>query len=287
MTRHLWGNGFKRVPRVVDTLRGGPVCVFEGEDFTLTTWQDAREASLEKARHMRAAAAGLAQMHLASAGFQIEARHASFNRLGTWFVEIANSLAELRYWRDLAERRAVPTDLDRLLLHEYPRLQLLCEKAYAQLARTDYGRLLSEARTSGVYCHDSLYYQNILIDRRGAAHFVDLQKSMLDIRARDIAQLITRRLKHVAWEPDEALFILDSYQRVVPLSQNDLAAVYSRMLFPERFLKRFRAHFGHRQKSVASSCERVMSYMKWDSAFDRFLAVFPDQVDRVYGVRIC
>lgn len=254
ITDYLWERGFARVPRFLPTRFGEVAWPFGSRRCSLTTWLPGEECWLERRQNLEAAAAGLAGLHRASVGFPLRPAHAPAIRWGTWPEELAEGA---RFLSGAVRRAAAaphPSGLDRWLLEN---AGWLGERiAGARTALTEIG-LPAGQWGSGVFCHNSLYYQNILIDAARTTYFVDLDRAVWDHRMRDLAHFLDRYLHRVGWRAGCAKVALDAYRRVWPLTPLDRRLLYVRLLYPERFLKRLRSHYGLRAKEVGRAAARV------------------------------
>lgn len=256
VTEYLWERGFDRVPRFIPTRAGEPTWVLGQRRYSLTDWLPGKECWLENRGNLEAAAAALAALHRASEGFALRPEHAPAVRLGTWAEEFAAGERFLAGSRLRASFPRRPSPLDRWLLDN-------CEWLSGRLAEAR-ARLLAVAVPPGdwgpgVFCHSSLYYQNILIDRGGTVYFVDLDKAVWDHRTRDLAHFLDRYLHRVGWRTGAAFAALGAYERVWPLSPLDRELLYLRLVYPLRLLKRLRAAYATEGLKAPHSLGRVES----------------------------
>lgn len=278
ITAYLWERGFTRVPRFFPTWNGQVVFDTGSDPLTLISWQPGVECKLSRPGNLEAAARGLAELHVASRGFIPGPEHAPAARLGTWAEEFARGHAFLTAARGRALGAGPPTEVDAWLLESYPWLAGSLLAARQRLA--ELGASPEVPAWEGVFCHNSLYYQNILIEADGTTHFIDLDRALWDHRSRDLAHFLDRYLHRAGWQPEGAYRALTAYHAVWPLSNFDLGLVHVRMLFPERFLKRLRTYYGPKVKPPGHVAKRLRSLAEDGERREAFLAAFPKEAAR-------
>ncbi|MDI6871959.1 MAG: phosphotransferase [Bacillota bacterium] len=255
MTEFLWGRGFPRVPRFFPTRAGEVGWPLGSRVFSLSGWLPGEECRLERRADMEAAARGLAALHRASVGFPLRPEHAPAVRWGMWAEEMAEGERLLNACLQRASAAPRPASLDRWLIRNSPWVAGRIAKAREGLA--ELAVPLAEWGP-GVFCHNSLYYQNILVDPGRTICFVDLDRAVWDHRARDLAHFLDRYLQRVGWREDLAYAALNAYSEVWPLSPLDRQLLYLRLLFPERLLKRLWSHYGPKAKELRRATARVV-----------------------------
>ncbi len=100
-------------------------------------------------------------------------------------------------------------------------------------------RAFEAAERENFICHDSFYYQNILRDKTGKLYLVDLESSQLDCPMSDLGKLIRRIIcKHkFKWDFDICRRIIDAYDSVRPISEDELYPLLAMLTFPHKFWK--------------------------------------------------
>ncbi|MGE5509028.1 MAG: hypothetical protein ACM3RP_11175 [Chitinophagales bacterium] len=275
ITDYLWERGFARVPRFFPTPSGEVTFAAGGETLSLISWQPGAECHLSRPGNLEAAARGLAELHLASRGFVPRPAHAPAVRLGTWETEFAGGAAFLAGAWARAWTAPRPNEVDRWLVANHGWLSGRIEEARRRLAELMAAQGAGAGAPEGVFCHNSLYYQNILIEADGTTHFIDLDRALWDHRSRDVAHFLDRYLHRAGWEPAGANRLLSAYQAVWPLTPHDLGLTWVRLLFPERFLKRLRTHYGPKRREPRHVVARLESLAEDGTERAAFLAAFP------------
>lgn len=275
-TEHMAGRGFHRVPRFHSTRGGEILWSFGPYRLTLTDWMPGKECWLEHPPNLSAAAAGLAALHQASQGMIIRPEHAPAVRLGRWAEEFAGGerlLAGCLAGIPSGARLSRPGRW--LFEHGGPLLDRIRE-TQAGLAALEQAGEAADGPESGSFCHNSLYYQNILIDRAGLTYFVDLDRAVWDHRARDVAHLLDRYLHRVEWRVEAGRAALAAYERAWPLSPAGRKLVYLRLLYPERVLKRVRGCYIRHHGDPGHPFDRVKSVARDERRREKFLAFLRD-----------
>ncbi len=103
------------------------------------------------------------------------------------------------------------------------------------LESSNYLELCRIADEEKSFCHHDYTYHNIIIDNNNSVHVIDFDYCKKEIRAYDISLFMIKVLKRMDWNIEYANLILDAYNEVSPLRQDEYKVLFAFLLFPQRF----------------------------------------------------
>lgn len=222
---HLACQGFDKGPNFVLSLDGHPYVQVAGDIYYVTDWVDGRECDLSNICELEAACKILAQMHLASSGFAAQAAPQEGGRelvpLEGLFTSRMKHLYSLR---ESVEGRARKSKFDIRFLKYMDDFVKLGDLAIADLERSGY---LPENAT-GLCVRN--YGPDVLVTRPdGQMCLVDMDECYLGDRLIDLGDFIRARCE---WDVDRAVFMMEVYHMVYPLSRPEASALLAYIKFP-------------------------------------------------------
>ena len=124
------------------------------------------------------------------------------------------------------------------------------EYAVRIIEHSSYKDLCEYYSSEGYVCHDSFYYQNILVDKEDKLHIVDMESCQYDIPVSDLGKFIRRVLskKHFRWDFDYCRRIIEEYCKVRPLAREEYEMLLSILIFPHKFWKLGRQRYIRNKK---------------------------------------
>jgi CotS family spore coat protein len=91
-----------------------------------------------------------------------------------------------------------------------------------------------EVENRGV-CHHDFAHHNVLIEKDGSVNLIDFDYTILDTHLHDLSSLLIRRMKNGKWDVENALFILNSYNSIYKVENDDIEIMCAFMEFPQDF----------------------------------------------------
>lgn len=123
-------------------------------------------------------------------------------------------------------------------------LKDLCTASLSQLETSKVKGAIDHEAEVKAFVHGDYNYPNIIQDKRGQYHLIDFENTSLRVRMEDLAHLIHR---NAPWQGEKALRMIDTYDRIRPMSENDLQLLIALLYQPYPLI---RAIQNRRQKQV-------------------------------------
>jgi spore coat-associated protein S len=109
------------------------------------------------------------------------------------------------------------------------------KKAIEVLKDSRYDELCDITKHEKGFCHHDFTYHNIVIDDDNNVNVIDFDYCKREIRSYDISSFMIKVLKRSDWNMENARLILDSYNEVSPLKEEEYRVIFAFLLFPQRF----------------------------------------------------
>ncbi len=224
---YLHSNGFTRCGRVILTRDGSPY-VRDGDNlYYLTDVQkvdpiDAERLCTEGARL-------IAEFHMASKGFD---SYGVRDVWGDWEGGFARQYERLKEYKALVEQKWRKSDFDRWFLYYVDYFLSQCDRTFDMLSSSVYKDTCRWRRSEGGFCHASLRWGNILQNSSEELTLINLEGLIGDTPVRDIGDLLIFIGK---WELDKVDKFLDTYNKINPLTREEIELVQAYLRFPHLF----------------------------------------------------
>ena len=223
------------VAGIIPTKANELFFVHEGYGLVLYEWITGTDLEMEDvAEHAYAGLKGLAQFQKDSIGFVPPADCETYNRMGVWPHHLKKMLDEMKQWKTEAQEKSTP--FEQAYLKVADEMIALAEQATEMLKASCYMKWVEEIGQYGYMCHQDYGSGNALQTDKGV-YVLDLDNVAYDIPLRDVRKLITKRLEEIdgEWEQAELEKLLNSYESILPLSDEQRKLLYIDMLYPHQF----------------------------------------------------
>ncbi|MBE3584137.1 MAG: CotS family spore coat protein [Limnochordaceae bacterium] len=236
---HLRQKGI-HIPAVFTTVNGRDFVEVGGDTYLLTEFVKGRNPDYDKESDCTRVMEGLAAFHRASLGVRWSGRAQAHIQLGNWPEQYKRHLeriaqAELSgsFGREAAQYRQRFLEIGFLALH--------------QLEGSAYDDWVEEVRREGGLVHQDFAAGNLLIDRTGNLHVLDIDSLSVEIPARDLRKVLLKVLKKKqVWDHDRACALLGDYHQVNPLAKPYYAVVAIDLIFPHLYAGLVEKHTSQR-----------------------------------------
>lgn len=232
---HLINNGFKYVDKYCLNLNGEPYAIINEDIYTLSEWIDGRECDYKNKEDLSKAAAFLCKMHKASCGYEPPENSKLKTDLGRWPHLMQKRVRALDKMRGMVRKKNRKTQFDLTYIENVEFYKKLGKKAIELMDKSIYIELCDKAEEEKSFCHHDYNYHNIIIDKNDNVNIIDFDYCKKEIRAYDVANFITKTVKRLDWNIEYAKLIIDEYNKVNPLTEEELQVVYIFLVFPQRF----------------------------------------------------
>lgn len=266
---HLTGNDFERVDRYICTSSGQPYFIYSGSCYCLTDYIDGRESNFDNDSDVRLAARVLAQLHNASKGYVAPLGSKVQDELGRLPLYFVKRLDDIKKMRKQAKKGK--SKFDELFLQYAQYFVETAEDAIDELASSHYKELVEKARGEGLFCHHDFTQHNIIMAGERAT-VTSFDYCCFELRIYDLANLIRRKMRKCDWDISKAELIINSYNSVEPITEDELYVMKIILRFPQKFWRVVNRYYNSRRCwSERSSVIRLQEVIDEVGPFEEFL----------------
>ncbi|GFZ31349.1 spore coat protein [Clostridium zeae] len=235
-------NTFNRALTIDIAADGNRYVLWDGGVYTLLDLIEGRECAFSNIVDLSISARDLAVMHKSSIGiikningkvntsYSLDQKDITLGNLEGYFKY---SLSDIKKLKEQVISYRHKNEFDKLFLNEVDYYIDEVKECVELLKDSKYNDLCKE-EDKIVVCHGDLAHHNILI-KDEEAYFIDFDYCSIDLRVKDIAQLVTKAIKNFAYDMDKFNTIIDAYTSVLNLSKEEYKLLYILLKFPSDF----------------------------------------------------
>jgi len=305
ITAAIADNGYRLVDTYCKNADGNIVSVDEdGRRYILKRWFDGRECSTAQLADVCDAVRALGKLHIAMENLPAKLSEQSSAAQRTAGQPAAQSIGEKR--ADGQERAAQPYNRrSEPLVHVYERhmkeLKMAANYLKNKKRRTDFENMayknigdfhkeaveaverlnsptvkahLQNAYDTGELCHGSFNYHNVLFVGNEAA-VTNFGRCRNECRIIDLYQFMRKILEKYDWDIKLAYKLIDEYNMVRSISDNDVELLSALFAFPEKFWKIINYYFNANKAWIPpKSIEKLKLVVVQNQSRRRLLETF-------------
>lgn len=211
----------------------------DGTRWILKDWYADRECNLKDSREVLCAIERIAYLHKIL-------RRVEFKEdwnLGSILVQLPAQEME-RHNRELVRARSFirnkrkKSEFELCVMGNY---NMFLEQAKEALnGMQEFGRLYETDKSS--LCHGDLNQHHILMSPGGAA-IVEFNRMHLGMQMEDLYHFMRKAMEKHDWNLKLGMAMLETYGKVLPLSQSDRTCLYYLFLYPEKYWKQINFYY--------------------------------------------
>lgn len=236
--KHLQRNNFEFVPEIIKTLEGLDYIKIENNFAYVTPWVNARESNYDNPIDVIVAAKKLGELHNKSEGFVVTPNMKP--RVG-WlkWIETYNTRKNeiLDFKRRIAKKES-KSRFDLFYLYIMEEELERCDRSILHLAQSNYFEKMKKEMVKNGFCHHDYAHHNVMVGGDGRINIIDFDYCILDSHLHDLCSLLVRRMKYNKWNLKNAREILEAYNSVHELNQEDIPIMAAFMEFPQDYWQR-------------------------------------------------
>ncbi len=307
--QHLTQNRFRRVETFFTTQQSLPFTKIGGAYYTLSAALPGRECNFDNFTDLATASRLLAELHRASKGFTSEKASKMIlpgmqvmeeerfaaeegreegsepppiteNLVQRWIrcdigqipSIFCRRQEELKRFRRLAKKNRGRFDYAFLSIADY--YCDLAERVYYELLASPYDRLVEQYRKEGCLCHRDYTGHNILTGIR-SDYVVNFDCCSIELPVYDIANFLRRRMRKCSWSVPDAQYLMDHYNAVRPISQEEYVVLKLLLQFPQKLWRIVNKYYNTRKTWCEKSClEKLQEIMEEKELLGQFIGGF-------------
>lgn len=232
---HLIKNGFPKLDKYYINTEGNPYALVNEDIYTLSEWIDGRECNFKNKEDIIEAAKSLAYMHISSKGYEPPENSKLKTDLGRWPNLMEKRVKSFDRMKDMGRKKNNKSNFDLNYTKAVQFYKNFGRRAINVLQNSDYMDLCRITEEEKGFCHHDYTYHNIIIDNENNFNVIDFDYCKREIRIFDISNFMIKVLKRSNWNVEYAELIIDSYNKISLLREEEYTVLFAFLLFPQRF----------------------------------------------------
>ena len=231
---HLMNNGFSNVDKFHLNIEGEPYAIVNEDLYTLSEWIEGKECDFHDIEEVKKAATTLAKLHKASKGYDPPENSKLKSDLGRWPHLMEKRIKALDKMRDMIRKRSNKTNFDLAYIKSVDFYKDLGKRALSTLNNSEYLNICELTENEKSFCHHDFTYHNIILNEESVC-VIDFDYCKREVRAYDISNFMTKVLKRVEWNFEFAKEIIEAYNEIYSLKDNEYKVIFAYLVFPQRY----------------------------------------------------
>lgn len=229
-------NGYKNILNINILPNGKKSVIWNGKKYILMDLIEGVECNVANPVDLEITAEAIALMHKASKGFLEKlSKKELIDNIGNYYLKklFDEDIKELLEFKKSVSLYKYKNEFDKIFLDNVDKNIQLIEKCIELLEKSNYYSLWSNNDYIGL-CHNDLAYHNIIIKDK-KVNFIDFDYLKIDLKIKDLSNFITKTIKRFGFSIQMCDTIIENYNKVSKLCEDELNVMYIYMLYPSDF----------------------------------------------------
>jgi Ser/Thr protein kinase RdoA (MazF antagonist) len=260
LKEHLFIHGYYNTDLYVKTIEDDIIAEDQtGCQYIVKNWFWGEECNLKELSQIEMASANLAKLHSILKGVEFTKEQLEYNITGNLKETFEKRNRELKRVKGYIWDKRQRNQFEILYLNYYDEFHEQGQEAVEKLAKSNYNKVLEEAIRQRLVCHGNYNYHNIMMlknkyespSKSGLSLSVadissewskgmattNFEKAHVGIQIYDLYQFIRKVMEKNDWDILYGYNIIEIYDRIRPISKDELEILYLLLLYPEKFWK--------------------------------------------------
>ncbi len=247
----------------------------DGIRYTLHQWFRGRECDVKNRMDILMSVSHLARFHSTVRGFG--ASQSAPLQQGEQILSLyQRHNRELIKIRNYVRKRRQKNDFERLFSGCFGEFYEQCVTVEQALKQAE------EAEVKGKtgICHGDFNQHNILLSANTPA-LIHFEKAKAGTQMTDLGNFMRKIMEKYSWEEGLGMAMIQEYDRVDPMSREDLLELYYRLAYPEKFWKIANHYYGSNKVWISGrNTEKLQKEIRQHRARCEYLKRLLEEVQR-------
>lgn len=265
---HLYSHGYYNTDLYVKTIEGDIIVEDQtGCLYVVKNWFWGEECNLRELSQIEMASANLAKLHNALKGVEFTKEQLEYNISDNLKETFEKRNRELKRIKSYVRNKRQKNEFEVLFLNLYDEFYEQGMKATKKLLNSQYKKVFEESICQGAICHGDYTYHNIIMLKNKneaiSKTFIppgwinkhpvsandissewckmiattNFEKSYVGIQITDLYHFIRKVMEKNDWDVIYGSSIIEAYNKLKPISKDELEILYVLLLYPEKFWK--------------------------------------------------
>lgn len=273
---HLYKNGFPNIDRYFLNTEGNPYAVVNEDIYTLSQWIEGRECDFHNDEDLVIASESLALLHIASKGYEPPENSKLKSDLGRWPHLMDKRIKSFEKMKEMVrKKKSNKTDFDINYLKTIDYYKEMGKRAIQILNSSNYFEICRITEEDKSFCHHDYTYHNIIIDNDNKVNVIDFDYCKREVRVYDLANFMIKVLKRKNWDVEVAKVIINGYNSVSPLREDEYKVLYAFLVFPQRYWRLCNRYYYNEVNWIQSTFNKKMEELIAEKeSFEKFIDDF-------------
>lgn len=259
---HLYMHGYHNVDLYVKTIEDDIIAEDQsGCRYVLKNWFWGEECNLKDLLQVETASANLAKIHNILRGVNFTGEQVEYNTEGDLKETFEKRNRELKRVKGYIRDKRQKNEFEILFLNFYDEFYAQGVEAINKLAGSAYRDVMEESVKNRMVFHGNYNYHNIIMLKNKtetvsknnvspsisaadispewgrATAVTNFEKARIGLQISDLYQFIRKVMEKNDWDDLYGNNIIEAYDRIRPISRDELEILYILLLYPEKFWK--------------------------------------------------
>lgn len=234
---HLRDAGYQYVDNYMYNINNEIITLdSRNNQYVIKNWYIGEECNLKEIKDVLVAANNLAVLHLKMRGIQFSTEQIRYNVYNDLSHLFGKHNRELRRVRSYIRDKKIKNEFEVCFLNFYENFYKEGCMATDLLKESNYSSILEKANRFNYVCHGNYTYHNIIFLQVGTAT-TNFEKASKGVQISDLYHFLRKVMEKNHWDIKTGDQIIEEYDKILPLSKNELKVLYILLLYPEKFWK--------------------------------------------------
>jgi CotS family spore coat protein len=272
---HLINNGFKNIDQYDLNTEEEPYAVVNEDIYTLSQWIEGRECDFHSDEDLIVATENLARMNIASKGYEPPENSKLKTDLGRWPHLMEKRVSSLDKMKSMCRKRHRKTDFDFEYMKSMEFYKKIGIRSMDILNSSNYMELCQLTEEEKSFCHHDYTYHNLIIGNDNNLNVIDFDYCKRELRVYDLSNYLIKVLKRRDWDIKYCNLIIDTYNKINPLKEEEYRVLFAFLLFPQRYWRLAnRYYYNEISWGTAALHKKLKSLNDEQELFNKFIEEF-------------
>lgn len=246
--QHLIQKGFTCLDQLYMSNKDTPYVIYYNRIYIMKDWNNGQVADFYNIEDIKKSVQILAKMHIAGRGFNDLPKDINLVKMKNLGDTYEKRYRETVKLKRKIENTGSKTEFEVLYLRNagiYREFQEI-SKEFTNI--TDYEILMGAAMKNKSIAHHKYTYHNIIHIEKDHTIITGFDKSGYDVAITDLAYLTRRIMQRNKWDVNLLIDIIEEYNKLIPLSQNEWGILKGMIIFPDRFAKLCNQYYNSKRR---------------------------------------
>lgn len=227
--------GFMALNPIHLTKKNMPYALYEDKLYVMQSYEDSEELDFKDKQDLKGCVSLLSAFHLAAKDIKSVNRNIENSNMKNIYDYFAKRYVEGVKLKKAVCKSAQRTAFEIMFLEACPYYHELEEKALSQIDREVCLRLISEAKSGYTIMHNDYNYHTVSKGKQNNYFINNMDNCTYNVQIIDLANLLTKIMQKNNWDIGYLLELIEVYNQIRPLSQDELKVLKAMLIFPEKY----------------------------------------------------